>query len=154
MPADVDAALVARGAELLELPEMVGWFLEPTDVQAEAVELMQAQESRLVVSDQVKAEREEALVTRVVERELGADARARWARRLLEMVIVFEATERGDLAHVARAVASALVHREEPGSQPFARALARRALEVAGEVATGRLPAATATRKPSTAATA
>ena len=149
-PSEPDAALVARGAEVLDAPEMAGWFIEPTDVQAEAVELMQTQESRLVVSDQVKGEREEALVTRVAERELGAEARARWARRLLESAEVFDATERPEHGAIARAAAGALVHGSDVASQPFARALARRALEVAGEVATGRLPLATATRKPTT----
>jgi len=154
-----EPALVARGAELLEAPEMAGWFLEPTDVQAEAVELLAAHESRLVVSDQVKGEREEALLSRVVERELGEVACRRWARRLLEAAVVFEATGRAELAAIARASAGALVHAAETvggagrhGSpvvtQPFARALARRALEVAGEVATGRLAASAATRKP------
>src|SRR5205085_2913526 len=58
-PADPDQALVARGAELLDAPEMVGWFLEPTDVQTEALELLQTDESKLVVSDEAKAERAE-----------------------------------------------------------------------------------------------
>jgi len=147
-PSDPDAALVARGAELLDAPEMAGWFIEPADVQAEAVELMQTEESRLVVSDQVKGERVEALVTNVVERELGDEARRRWARRLLESAEVFDATERGEQGAIARAAAGALVHGADVGAQPFARALARRALEVAGEVATGRLPLADATRKP------
>jgi hypothetical protein len=148
VPADPDGALVARGAELLDAPEMAGWFLEPTDVQAEAVELLQTQESSLVVSDQVKGEREDALITRVVERELGDVARHRWALRLLEAALVFDATERGELATIARAAAGALEHAGAAvAAQPFARALARRALEVAGEVATGRLPAATASRK-------
>jgi hypothetical protein len=148
-PAVVDGDLVARGHEILEAPEGIGWFIEPADVQAEALELLQTEESRLVISEHAKGERTEALVTRVVERELGADARARWSRRLMEMTAIFEATGRGELAGVARAVAGALV---QPGadlaSQSFARGLARRALEVAGEVATGRLPAETATRKP------
>jgi hypothetical protein len=151
-PDDPDPALVARGAELLDAPEMAGWFLEPTDVQAEALELLQTQGSALVVSDQVKGERAEALVTRAAERELDDVARRRWARRLLEAAVVFEATERAELAAVARATAGALVQTGvEVAAQPFARALARRALEVAGEVATGRLPAATATRKPHSA---
>ena len=148
-PTDVDRDLVARGEEILDAPETIGWFLEPTDVQAEALELLQTEESRLVVSDQAKSERHEALVTRVVERELTAETRARWARRLMEMTAILDATERAELAGVARAVAGALV---QPGAdvsaQPFARGLARRALEVAGEVATGRLPTETATRKP------
>jgi hypothetical protein len=148
-PADVDRELVARGHEILDAPETIGWFLEPGDVQAEALELLQTEESRLVVSDQAKGEREEALVTRVVERELGTEARARWARRLMEMTPIFEATARGDLALVARAVAGALVQpHADVSAQPFARGLARRALDVAGEVATGRLPAETATRRP------
>ena len=148
-PTDVDRDLVTRGQEILDAPETIGWFLEPGDVQAEALELLQTEESRLVVSDQAKGERQEALVTRVVERELGAETRERWARRLMEMTGVFEATERAELALVARAVAGALVQpHADVSTQPFARGLARRALEVAGEVATGRLPAATATRKP------
>lgn len=147
-PSDPDPALVERGAEILDAPEMAGWFIEPGNVQAEAVELMQTQESRLVVSDQVKGEREQALVTQVVERELGAEARALWARRLLESADVFEATGRGEHGAIARAVAGALMRDDDVTQQPFARALAQRALEVASEVATGRLSMAAATRKP------
>jgi hypothetical protein len=148
-PADVDAALAARGQEVLDVPEAIGWFLEPGDVQAEALELLQTEESRLVVSDEAKGERQDALITRAVERELGMEARVRWARRLMEMATIFEATERAPLAAVARAVGGALLQPDaDVASQPFARGLARRALEVAGEVATGRLPADTATRKP------
>ncbi len=61
---------------------------------------------------------------------------------------VFEATDRAEPAAIARAVAGALDRAGDVVDQPFVRALARRALEVAGEVATGRLSAATATRKP------
>jgi hypothetical protein len=150
-PSDPDPALVERGAEVLDAPEMAGWFIEPANVQAEAVELMQTQESRLVVSDQVKGEREQALVTRVVERELGAEARALWARRLMESAGVFDATDRRDHGAIARAAAGALVRDSDVTHQPFARALARRALEVASEVATGRLSLAAATRKPTAA---
>jgi len=153
-PPEPDAVLVARGAELLEQPEMAGWFLEPADVQGEALELLQTSESRLVVSDQVKNERAEALVTRAVERELTAAGRQRWARRLLDQAVVLDATERAELAQIARAVAGALGGDGDLTVQPFARALARRALDVAGEVATGRLSAADVTRKPSGAASA
>ena len=148
-PADPDPALVDRGAEVLEVPESTGWFLEPGDVQGDALERLQAQESRLVVSDQAKGEREEALITRVVEREMSGPQRERWARRLLEQALIFDATGRAALAEIARAAAGALVHRAEGvASQPFARGLARRALDVAGEVTTGRLAAADVTRKP------
>ncbi len=148
--APADPALVERSTELLNLPELNGWFLEPERVQPEAVEMLQARESRLVVSDQIKAEHREAVITRVVERELTPEVRGRWARRLAEMALVFDSAGRGEHAALAGAAAAELgddtrdVHRH-----PFARQLAARALEVAGEVALGRLSAADATRRPS-----
>ncbi|HTD25591.1 MAG TPA: hypothetical protein VK649_01385 [Candidatus Elarobacter sp.] len=127
---------------------MAGWFLDPEAVQADAVELLAARASRLVVSDQVKAEREDAIVGRVIERELGPEARRRWARRLAEMALVFDATGRADLGALARAAAAALGDPDsDPRRHPFARALAQRALELAAEVASGRLKAADVSRK-------
>ena len=143
-----DPALVERSAALAELPEMAGWFLDPEAVQADAVELLAARASRLVVSDQVKAEREDAIVGRVIERELGPEARRRWARRLAEMALVFDATGRADLGALARAAAAALGDPDaDPRRHPFARALAQRALELAAEVASGRLRASDVSRK-------
>jgi hypothetical protein len=144
-----DPALVERSATLLDLPELTGWFLEPEHVQADAVEMLQARESRLVVSDQIKAERQEALITRIVERELTPEARARWTRRLSEMALVFSAVGREEHAALTRAAAAALADETlDAYRHPLARGLAARALEVAGEVALGRLPAAEATRQP------
>jgi hypothetical protein len=152
-PAEVDTPLVSRGAELFDAPEMAGWFFEPANVQAEALEVLQGEESKLVVSDQAKAERVDALVSRVAAREMDEPARARWARRLLEMAEIFDLTARPALGEIARAAAGALAA-GGPGvsAQPFPRALARRALDVAGEIATGRLSAADASRAPVTRA--
>jgi hypothetical protein len=141
--------LLDRSAELLELPEMAGWFLDPETVQSDAISLMEARESRLVVSDQIKAEREDAILTAAVEREFTPHARRRWARRLSEMALVFRSIDRADHASVAEAAAAALADVERDVlRQPFARTLARRALEVAGEVALGRVKAADVSRKP------
>jgi hypothetical protein len=143
-----DPALAERAGELLELPELAGWFLDPEAVQVDALDLLEARESRLVVSDQIKAEREEAILGRVIERELLAEARGRWARRLAEMALVFDATGRAEPAAIARAAAAQLA---DPGAdarrQPFAQGLARRALEIAGEVASGRIKASDVSRK-------
>jgi hypothetical protein len=147
-PPEPDPARLERSAELVELPEMAGWFLDPETVQADAVELLGARESRLVVSDQMKAEREDAIVSRVIEREIGTEARALWARRLLEMALVFDAIDRPEHAALARAAAAGFLDTERSaGRHPFAQALARRALEVAGDVATGRVSAADVSRK-------
>jgi hypothetical protein len=144
-----DPAREERAADLLELPEMAGWFLDPEAVQADALDLLQTRESKLLVSDQVKTEREEAIVSGVVERELGTDVRRRWARRLVDMAFIFRATDRPEAAALAEAAATALADEaREVRPQPFARALARRGLDVAAEVALGRLSAADVSRKP------
>jgi hypothetical protein len=148
---DPDPARLERSAPLLDRPELAGWFLDPESVQSDAVELLQTRESRLVLSDQLKAEREAAIVDRVIERELGDDGRRLWARRLAEMALVLDGAREPEPAAIARAVAAALTAGSpEPRRVPFVRALAARALEIAGEVTLGRLSAADVSRKPRT----
>lgn len=155
LPREVDRGHLERSAELLELPEMAGWFLDPEAVQTDGLELLGARESRLVVSDQVKAEREEAIVSRVVERELPPDVCARWSRRLSEMALVFAATGRAEPQALAEAAAAALADPErDPRHHPLAQALARRALEIAADVALGKVKAADVSRKPGPVTTA
>ncbi|HSL49956.1 MAG TPA: hypothetical protein VK878_12885 [Candidatus Deferrimicrobiaceae bacterium] len=144
-----DAALVDRSAELLDLPELMGWFVDPGRVQHEALALLQVRESRLVVSDRIKAEREASIVDGVVEAQLPDAARRRWAGRLREMAEIFRMTGRGEAATLAEQTAAALA---DPGraatSIPFARALAARGVEMASEVALGRTRLADVTRAP------
>jgi hypothetical protein len=144
-----DPALVERSASLLALPELGSWFLDPASVTSEAVEWLQARESRLVVSDQVKAERVAALIDRVIEARFDEATRRLWHARLEEQAYVLWALGRATEAAIAVGVARVLA---EPGSLlrrvPFLRALAERSLEIAGEVATGRLSADAASRAP------
>jgi len=144
-----DPALAERAGELLELPELVSWFLDPGSVQTDAVDLLQARESRLVLTDQQKAERQDAILRQVVERELTPAARQLWARRLAEMALVLAEAGRSEHAAIARAVAANLADEQrDVGREPFARGLAARALSVASEVALGRLSAAEVSRTP------
>jgi hypothetical protein len=145
----VDDETLDRVSELLGLPELASWFLDPESVQSESLELLQTRESRLVVSDQIKAEREAALVERIVEREFTPEARQRWARRLEEMAFVFASTDRPERAAIAAVAAAALRDpTRDVRRQPFPAALARRGMELAGEVAAGRLSAADVSRRP------
>lgn len=144
-----DPLLADRAAQLFHLPELMGWFLDPESVQSDAVKLMEARSSRLVVSDQIKAEREAAIVTQALERELTDEARRRWATRLIEMALIFEKTTRPDAAAFARAAAAQLMDASRSVEHiPFARGLAERALEVASEVASGRISAGDVSRLP------
>ena len=131
--------LVEGSAGLLELAELGGWFLDPARVATEALALLQARESRLVVSEQIKAERETAILDGAIEANFPAGARQRWAGRLREMADIFGMTGRGNAAATARAVADALADAARPATAiPFVRALAGRGLEMAAEVALGR----------------
>jgi hypothetical protein len=144
-----DPALADRSVELLGLPEMAGWFLDPETVQSDALEVQEARESRLVVSDQIKAERQEAILGRVIEREFTPEARRRWSRRFAEMAWIFAATDRSEQAAIAAAASTGFADSQSRLSHhPLARALAQRALELAAEVAAGRLRAADVSRKP------
>ena len=134
-----DPALLEQSSTLLELPELMGWFVDPARVQHEALALLQTRESRLVVSEQIKAEREVSIVDGVIEAQLPPAARRRWAGRLREMADIFAMTGRNEAAAIARATAAAVADLERPATAiPFARALAARGLEMATEVALGR----------------
>jgi hypothetical protein len=141
--------LLDRSAALLQLPEFMGWFLDPVSLASDAVEWLQAQESRLVVSDQVKAERLAALVDRIIESRFDDAARRRWRGRVEDQAYVLWALGRAPEAAMAVAVARALT---EPDSArrrvPFVRALVERSLQIGGEVATGRVSASAASRAP------
>jgi len=144
-----DPGLADRAVELLGLPEIAGWFLDPESVQSDALEVQEVRESRLVVSDQIKAERQEAILARVIEREFTPEARRRGGRRFAEMAWIFDATDRSEPAALAAAAAAVFDESEAAlARHPLARALAQRALELAGEVAAGRLRAADVSRKP------
>jgi hypothetical protein len=145
-----DPALLERSASLLALPELAGWFLDPASVASESVEWLQARESRLVVSDQIKAERVAALIDRVIEARFDAPTRRLWQGRLEEQAYVLLVLGRPTEAWTAVAVARALAGPEDDALRriPFVRALVERSLEIAGEVATGRLSADAASRSP------
>ena len=141
--------LLPRSAEILDLPELLGWFIDPGRVQHEALALLQVRESRLVVSDQIKAEREASIVDGVVEAQLPDGARRRWAARLREMAEIFRMTGRLEPAVMAEQTAAALADVGRPATAiPFARALAARGIEMASEVALGRTRLADVSRAP------
>jgi hypothetical protein len=141
--------LLPRSAELLDLSELMGWFIDPAHVQHEALALLQVRESRLVVSDQIKAEREASIVDGAIESQLAEAPRRRWAARLREMAEIFRMTGRAEPASLAEQTAAALADPARPATGiPFARALAARGIEMASEVALGRTRLADVTRAP------
>jgi hypothetical protein len=146
---EVDPHLLDRSVELLELPELAGWFVDPGGIYEDALALLQARESRLVLSDQTKAERETVIVDAVIDKQFTPEARRRWARRLAEMALIFRSTDREETARLAAGVAAALVDdRRLARHIPFVRALAMRGLEMGAQVALGRAQLAEVSRVP------
>jgi len=146
---DVDSYLLDRTAELLELPELAGWFVDPGSIHEDSLALLQARESRLVVSDQIKAEREAAIVDAVIDKQFIGGARLRWARRLQEMAFIFRATDREEPARLADCAAAALADEARSvRAIPLVRGLALRGLAMGAEVALGRVPLAEVSRAP------
>ncbi|HXJ81639.1 MAG TPA: hypothetical protein VMS64_23515 [Candidatus Methylomirabilis sp.] len=146
---EADPSLVERSAELLELPELAGWFVDPGLISEDALALLQARESRLVVSNQIKAEREAAIVDAVIDEQFTPEIRHRWARRLAEMASVFRSTGREETARLAASVEAALADDSRVARHiPFVKQLAMRGLEVGTEVALGRVKLADVSRAP------
>ena len=147
--AEADPDLLDRSGELLELPELLGWFADPGSIHEEALALLQARESRLLVSDQVKAEREAAIVEAVIDKLFTGDARTRWSGRLGEMAFIYSATGRDEPARLAECAAGALLDETRAArSIPLVRGLVLRGLELGGEVALGRVKLADVSRAP------
>jgi hypothetical protein len=148
-PAEIDPAALERSAELLGLPEFAGWFVEPARIQEATIAILQMRESRLVVSDQVKAERETAIVDGVIDQEFTPEARRRWSGRLSEMAFIFRATGREGPARLAESAAIALGDEARPArTVPFVRGLVVRGLEVGSEVVLGRVKLDEVSRAP------
>ncbi|HLC42977.1 MAG TPA: hypothetical protein VJO34_15300 [Methylomirabilota bacterium] len=144
-----DPTLLDHSAELLEIPELTGWFVDPEDVQSEGIELLQARESRLVVNDQIKAEREASIVDRVIERIFTDRIREVWAKRLHVMAWLFNETGRGRQGAIASATADALTDSGKfPRHIPFVRTLIQRGLDLATEVTLGRAKREEVSRAP------
>src|SRR5262249_62197814 len=97
------------------LPELMGWFLDPASVSSEALEWLQARESRLVVSDQIKAERLAALIDRIIETRFDTLTRRLWQGRLEEQAYVLLVLDRPTEAASAVAVARGLA---DPETRP------------------------------------
>jgi hypothetical protein len=148
-PDEPDPLLLDRSADLLEFLELGGWFVDPGAIHEDALALLQARESRLVVSDQIKAEREAAIIDAVIEKQFAAEHRRRWSKRLDEMAFIFRATQREEPARIAECVAAALADESRsPTRIPLVRALALRGLELGAEVALGRVKLAEVSRAP------
>ncbi len=118
---------------LMEEPELSGWIFPEEEVRSYAVELLQARESPLVISEQASEEREERLVSRAIEQLFSPALRQSFRRRMEEMAYVFIKTGRPEQGRQALAVAIDLASDRPLTLNPFVRELVSLSIEVAAE---------------------
>ncbi|TAK27729.1 MAG: hypothetical protein EPO21_23645 [Chloroflexota bacterium] len=146
LPADEvrgDSVLLDRGYELLNLPELGGWVswlqqLEP--VKKYAGMLLEARESRLVLSELIKRERETRILDAAIDELFTPARRPTLAGRLEELSFVFLESDRVVAARIALATALALREDSQDAirANPFVGALTLASMEYAIKTGFGR----------------
>lgn len=145
--AKLNPELLKESPSLLDEPEMRSWFFGFDQVRTLALELLQASQSRIVLSEQLRAERQEGIVARAIRDVVDPPLRRGLRRRLEEAAYVLLKTDRSLQAR--RAVAAAQSMAEESLTlSPFLRALMERSLDLAGEVETAKVPVDLVRRSP------
>lgn len=103
-----DESLVADSSKLLEEKEFRTWFFPRQRLQPYLDAVAEAESSPLVLPEEHKKERVEAVVRRAVGELFAGEQGRSFARRLLEMAYFLLATQRGEAAKLAVAAAFAL----------------------------------------------
>ena len=100
-----DTSLSRRASELFQCPEFESWFLPEEEIEPFGVQIIEARQSPLVLSDAAKEERVERTMKVASEELLTPEIRDRYKRRLEENAYVLLRTDRAELARVAVACA-------------------------------------------------
>lgn len=132
---------------LLQEPELEGWLFDYEAVKRYAGELRQAQESRIILTDELKAERERQIIASAIRDVMTPPLQRGLRRRLEETAYIFLRTGRRHQATLTVAAARRL----EEGAitiHPFLHALMRRSLELAIQAEAGQLPIELLRRNP------
>lgn len=126
-------AYADHAQELLELPEFAGWTLPSTILQKYADQLLEIEESQIVVSSALKQERINEVYARATEEALGERSRRLMRLRLEEMAYYLLQTGRRREALWTVAAARSLEETDPARLRhnPFAGALLERSLESA-----------------------
>jgi hypothetical protein len=126
-PANEDAALAQRGAELHQQKEIAQWLPPKPQLDLLAQRIEEAKASPLALTDAQKAEALSARARAAAAEFFTEPMRHLYARRLWATAELFEATGRPQPGAVARAAARRLFHLAEPGrfgEQLFEKVLA------------------------------
>jgi len=106
-PEGDDAKLAAGGAKLHDEPELTQWMPPEAEMTAMAGDVTEAKDDPAVQQTRAAA---------AAERFFTAELRTLYARRLLQMADLFDASSRAEAASLARATARHLAHTTTPSA--------------------------------------
>lgn len=132
---------------LLEEPELRGWIFGFDEVRGYALDLLQARQSQIVLSEQLKQEREQRIIASALRDALTPAVQRGLRRRLEEMAYLFLRTERPRQARLAVAAAQRLAE-GATSLHPLLQAMMRLSLELASQAETAQLPIELLQRSP------
>ena len=113
---EADRSLANRAKEVFETRDFRTWLIED-EIQPFVSQIIEAEESPIVLSDAAKEERVERVIRNAAETIFTPEVRARYQRRLEENAYVLLHTDQADLAKVALACAIELVPDGPPSPQ-------------------------------------
>ena len=131
--------LLEESPALLEEPELKGWFFGFDEVRGHALDLLQARQSQIVLSEQLKEEREQRIVASALRDVLTPAVQSGLRRRLEETAYIFLRTDRPRQARLALAAAQRLAE-GATSLHPLLQAMMLTSLGLASEVETAQLP--------------
>jgi hypothetical protein len=131
--------LLEASPELLSEPELRGWMFNFDDVRGFALDLLQARQSQIVLSEQLKAERQQRIVANAIRDVVTPAMQHGFRRRLEETAYLFLQSDRLRQARLALAAAQRLAEGAST-LHPLLQALMLASLEIASEVETGQIP--------------
>ena len=145
--ATLNPELLEQSPALLDEEELKGWFFGFDEVRSFALDLLQARQSQIVLSEELRAEREERIIANAIREAVTPPLQRALRRRLEETAHVFLKTGRELQARRALAAAQRL----SEGAltlHPLLRAVMQKSLELATEVETAKVPVELVRRSP------
>jgi hypothetical protein len=139
--------LLEQSPELLQEDDLKGWFFGFDEVRSFALDLLQARQSQIVLSQQLQAEREERVISNAIRDVVTPPVQRGLRRRLEEAAYIFLKTDRPRLARLALAAAQRLAE----GAltlHPLLKAMMAKSLELTAEVETAKVPIDLVRRSP------
>ena len=139
--------LLEQSPALLDEDELKGWFFGFDEVRSYALDLLQARQSQIVLSEELKAEREQRIIGSAIRDLVTPPMQRSLRRRLEEIAYLFLKTDRQAQARLAVAAAQRLAE-GAVSLHPLLAAMMAKSLEIAAEVETAKVPVDLVRRSP------